>query len=55
MKKSKFYNRSICGEIIPEGAMWLDQNNPDKIKIFKNGEWVETDPFEDLKEKKVKK
>tara|TARA_Y100000401_G_scaffold37165_1_gene27817 strand:+ start:103 stop:270 length:168 start_codon:yes stop_codon:yes gene_type:complete len=54
MKKSKFYNRSICGEIIPEGAMWFNQNNPDKIKIFKNGEWVDTDPFEDLEERKVK-
>ena len=55
MKKSKFYNRSICGEEIPEGAMWFNQNNPDKVKVFKNGEWVETDPFKDLEERKIKK
>ena len=35
--------------------MWFNQNNPDKVKVFKNGEWVDTDPFKDLEKRKVKK
>jgi hypothetical protein len=54
MKKSKFYNSSIYGEEVPEGAMWFNQNNPDKVKIFKNGKWEEMNPFEDLEERKIK-
>ena len=54
MKKSKFYNRSICGEIIPEGAMCINTNEPDKLKIFENGKWKHTDPFKDLEERKIK-
>jgi len=40
---------------IPEGAMFINTNEPDKLKIFQDGEWTDTDPFEDLEERKVKK
>ena len=40
---------------IPEGAMCFNTNKPDKLKIFQNGKWTDTDPFEDLEERKVKK
>ena len=38
-----------------EGALWLSASEPDKLKIFKDGKWIYTDPFEDLEERKVKK
>ena len=40
---------------ISEGAMFINTNEPEKLKIFKDGKWVDTDPFEDLEERKVKK
>ena len=40
---------------IPEGAMSINTNEPEKLKVFKNGEWVDTDPYKDLEERKVKK
>ena len=40
---------------IPEGALWFNPDDPEKLKGFKNGKWEEIDPFEDLEERKVKK
>jgi len=40
---------------IPNGAMWFNPDYANKLKIFKNGKWVDTDPFKDLEERKVKK
>ena len=40
---------------IPEGALCINTNRPDKLRIFKDGKWIDTDPFEDLEERKVKK
>jgi len=40
---------------IPEGAIGINLNNPDKLRIFQDGKWTDTDPFEDLEERKVKK
>jgi len=40
---------------IPEGALGINTNRPDKLRIFKNGKWIDTDPFKDLEERKVKK
>ena len=40
---------------IPEGALGINTNRPDKLRIFKDGKWIDTDPFEDLEERKVKK
>ena len=48
MKNKKPYN-------FPEGTLWFNPDYAEKLKIFKNGEWVETDPFENLEERKVKK
>ena len=39
---------------IPEGAMCINTNEPDKLKIFKNGKWEKIDPYKDLEERKVK-
>ena len=39
---------------IPEGVFWFNPDNPEKLRIFKDGEWVDTDPFQDLEERKVK-
>ena len=39
---------------VPKGAMCFNINEPDKLKIFQDGEWTDTDPFEDLEERKVK-
>ena len=39
----------------PEGTLWFNPDYAEKLKIFKNGKWVETDPFENLEERKVKK
>ncbi len=39
---------------IPKGAFWFNPDDPEKLKIFKDGEWVDTDPFEDLEERRVK-
>ena len=38
-----------------EGQICFNANEPEKIKIFKNGNWEEFDPFQDLEERKVKK
>jgi len=46
------YSKKISD--IPEGAISINLNNPDKLRIFKDGEWVDTDPFEDLEERKGK-
>ena len=40
---------------IQEGALGINTNRPDKLRIFKDGKWIDTDPFEDLEERKVKK
>ena len=40
---------------VSEGAMCFNTNEPDKLKIFQDGEWTDIDPFEDLEERKVKK
>ena len=39
---------------IPEGAMSVNTNDPDKLRIFKDGKWQEFDPFEDLENRKIK-
>ena len=33
--------------------MCINTNEPDKLKIFQDGEWIDTD--KDLEERKVKK
>ena len=38
-----------------EGTLWFNPDYAEKLKIFKNGKWEETDPFEDLEERKIKK
>ena len=38
-----------------EGQIWFSPLEPEKLIIFKNGKWEEMNPFEDLKERKVKK
>ena len=38
-----------------EGQIWFSPLEPEKLRIFKNGKWEEMNPFEDLKERKVKK
>ena len=40
---------------IPEGALGINTNRPDKLRIFKDGKWIDTDPFKDLEKRKVKK
>ena len=40
---------------IPEGALGINTNRPDKLRIFKDGKWEELDPFVDLEEIEVKK
>ena len=47
------YSKKISD--IPEGAMCINTNEPDKLKIFQDEKWTDTDPFEDLEERKVKK
>ena len=47
------YSKKISD--IPEGALGINTNRPDKLRIFKDGKWTDTDPFEDLEERKVKK
>lgn len=39
----------------PEGTLWFNPDYAEKLKIFKNGKWEETDPFENIEERKVKK
>ena len=38
---------------IPEGALWFDPNEPEKLRNRVNGKWEELDPFVDLEERKV--
>ena len=40
---------------IPEGTLWFNPNDKKGLKVLTNGEWVNTDPFENLEERKVKK
>ena len=40
---------------IPEGAMFINTNEPEKLKVLKDGKWVDKDPYENLEERKVKK
>ena len=40
---------------IPEGAIGVNTNHPDKLRIFQDGKWQEFDGYEDLEERKVKK
>jgi len=40
---------------IPEGALWFNPSEPEKLRNRVNGKWEELDPFEDLEERKVKK
>ena len=30
---------------IPEGAMCINTNEPDKLKIFQDEKWTDTDPL----------
>ena len=50
----KVWNQAKNNEI-PEGALCINTNEPEKLKIFNNGKWEEIDPFEDLEERRVKK
>ena len=47
------YSKKISD--IPEGAISINENDPDKLRIFKDGKWKEFNPFEDLEERKEKK
>jgi len=38
-------------ENIPEGALWFNPDDPEKLRGLKNGKWEEIDPFEDLEER----
>ena len=40
---------------IPEGALWFNPDEPEKLRNRVNGKWEELDPFVDLEERKVKK
>jgi len=40
---------------IPEGALWFNPDEPEKLRNRVNGNWEELDPFVDLEERKVKK
>ena len=40
---------------IPEGALWFNPSEPEKLRNRVNGKWEELDPFVDLEERKVKK
>ena len=46
------YSKKISD--IPEGAISINENDPDKLRIFKDGKWQEFDPFEDLENRKIK-
>ena len=35
---------------IPEGALWFNPDEPEKLRNRVNGKWEELDPFEDLEE-----
>ena len=50
----KVWNKAKTNDV-PKGAMCFNINEPDKLKIFQDEEWTDTDPFEDLEERKVKK
>jgi len=50
----KVWNKAKTNDI-PDGAMCINTNEPDKLKIFQDGKWITTDPFADLEERKVKK
>ena len=39
---------------LPEGLLWFTPDDPEKLKIFKNGKWEKIDPYKDLEERKVK-
>tara|TARA_R100000995_G_scaffold76228_1_gene45796 strand:+ start:63 stop:248 length:186 start_codon:yes stop_codon:yes gene_type:complete len=40
---------------IPEGSLWFNPDEPEKLRNRVNGKWEELDPFVDLEERKVKK
>ena len=46
------YSKKISD--IPEGAISVNTNDPDKLRIFKDRKWQEFDPFEDLENRKIK-
>ena len=46
------YSKKISD--IPECAISINENDPDKLRIFKDGKWQEFDPFEDLENRKIK-
>ena len=50
----KVWNKAKTNDI-PEGAMCINTNEPDKLKIFQDEKWTDTYQFEDLEERKVKK
>ena len=57
-KKTKLpnvWNYSKKVSDIPEGAIGVNTNNPDKLRIFKGGKREEFDPYEDLEEWRIKK
>ena len=39
---------------ILEGSLWSNPDDPEKLRIYKNGKWEEIDPYKDLEERKVK-
>lgn len=39
---------------VPEGSLWFTPDDPEKLKIFKNGKWEKIDVYKDLEERKVK-
>ena len=50
----KVWNKAKTNDI-PEGSFWFNPDDPEKLRIFQDGKWIDTDPFEDLEERKVKK
>ena len=57
-KKTKLpnvWNYSKKVSDIPEGAIGINTNNPDKLRIFQGGKWEEFDSYEDLEERRIKK
>ena len=39
---------------ITEGSLWSSPDDPEKLRIYKNGKWEEIDPYKDLEDRRVK-
>tara|TARA_A100000172_G_scaffold70793_1_gene51251 strand:- start:268 stop:462 length:195 start_codon:yes stop_codon:yes gene_type:complete len=50
----KVWNKAKTNDI-PDGALWFNPDQPEKLRGRINGKWEELDPFKDLEERKVKK